>query len=859
MKHIEVRNRFLDFFKDKGHTLVPSDSLVPAGDPTLLFTSAGMTQFKEQFMGSIKGFRRAATCQKCLRTGDLENVGKTAYHHTFFEMLGNFSFGDYFKKDAITWAWEFLTSALKLPGRRLWVSVYEEDEEAYDIWKRQIRIPGERIVRFGQKDNFWPSEAKDKGPNGPCGPCSEIFFDYGKSTGCGKDDCSPACGCGRFVEVWNLVFTQFERQDKGILKPLPNRNIDTGMGLERLCAVLQGVKSNFETGLFSDIIKPVRESMPRAAEPADNSNIYAIADHIRAVTFAISDGIAPSNEERGYVIRSLIRKAVMRAKALGIEKPFLYRLVYAVAKTMELPYPEIMREHQDIAGVIKTEEERFCTTLENGIPKIEEAVLESKKGGNTRLSGAKAFELYDTHGIPLEVIRTTAAMQGASVDEAGFNDYMQKQREASKSSSKIESDIFTKSAIKEKTEFIGYDRLESSAYILRMMDRDGNVISRADKDSEAIEVIPDKSVFYGEQGGQVGDKGILSRPDAEFLVEDSKKLQEAIVLFGRVTDGSIRTGDKVNARVDADYRKAVARNHTATHLLQDALRKVLGEHVKQQGSFVAADRLRFDFTHPKAVTEDELARLEEIVNGKIKAADDIRVEEMPLKDARRSGALAFFGEKYEQRVRVVNAGGYSRELCGGTHSKNTSEIGLFKIMRESSVASGIRRIEACTAANARQWERELEKKQKDRESALKMKEKEKLLEKKRLKESEGSVGLMIENAADKDGIKVIINHMGNQGMAVLKHVADIIRNRLKGDYILFLAASQQDKALTLLCMSNGLAGKGPDAVSFLSDIVKPFDGKAGGRRDMAQGGIKGFNDKESLISKAEEVLLKESG
>ncbi len=855
MKHTDIRDKFVSFFKSKGHTYLPSDSLVPAGDQSLLFTSAGMAQFKEQFMGNIKGFTRAVTCQKCLRTGDLENVGRTAYHHTFFEMLGNFSFGDYFKEDAIFWAWEFLIKELKIPEDKLWVSVYEEDDEAYSVWRDKVNVPESKIVKLGQKDNFWPSEAKDKGPNGPCGPCSEIFYDYGKDTGCKKDSCSPACGCGRFVEVWNLVFTQFERKDNGALDPLPNKNIDTGMGLERLCAVLQGVKSNFQTDIFADIIKEIKVIMPEAAKEDDNSDIYAISDHARAVVFAICDGVAPSNEERGYVIRNLLRKAITRAKKLGIDSPFLYKLVYVVAKTMQPAYPEVMKEHQDIAGVVKAEEERFYRTLENGMPMIEEAVLKSKNKGSNRISGGKAFELYDTHGIPLEIIKEIASEKDVSVDEAGFDSCMQKQRESSRKSSKMQADIFAAELIKAKTEFIGYDECKSQARILQIMDKDGKQLDMADKNKKHVKVILDKSVFYGEQGGQAGDRGRMSGHGAEVVVNNALKIQDAIVLDCEIRRGRIAVGDEVRAEIDIPFRNAVAKNHTATHLLQWALRKTLGEHVKQQGSHVADDRLRFDFTHSKALTDDELKRVESLVNEKIKQADDIEVQEMPLEQAKGSGALAFFGDKYEQKVRVVRSGAYSRELCGGTHLKNTADIELFRVMHEGSVASGIRRIEACTSDKALEWEKTHRARQKDKENLLKKKKEEKADKKRLIKESEKTVDEMIERARQANNVKIIIECVDNFDMGIIKHLSGLIRNKLKHGYILFLAGVDTDKTVVIASISKDLEDKGINAASLLSDIISPFDGKAGGRRDMAQGGIKNFKDIKALIKSAEETIL----
>ncbi len=869
MRHVEIRNKFLDFFKAKGHTLIPSDSLVPAGDRSLLFTSAGMAQFKNEFMGHVKDFTRAVTCQKCMRTGDLENVGKTAYHHTFFEMLGNFSFGDYFKNEAITWAWEFLTEVLKVPKTKLWASVYEEDGEAYEIWRDKIGLPENRIVRLGQKDNFWPSEAKDKGPNGPCGPCSEVFYDYGKEIGCGKEGCSPACSCGRFVEVWNLVFTQFERNDNGILTSLPNKNIDTGMGLERLCAVMQGVRNNFETDIFSDIIKTIIEEsgIDKRSFAAENSPAHAsenykpvictIADHIRAITFTIADGVAPSNEERGYVIRSLIRRAMIRSKKIGIDKPFLYKLVYVVAKTMQDVYPEVMKEYQDIANVIKTEEERFLKTLENGISMVEEMLKQLSDMDLQEIPGETVFDLYDTHGIPLEIIKETAAAQGYDIDEVGFNKLMQKQRETSRKSSKMQGEIFTTGLIRVKTEFIGYDKFTSSANIVEIMDKDGNSIRQACPATGDVEIVLDRSVFYGESGGQTGDRGRISKNNTEVIIQRAGKVQDAIVLIGKVEEGSIRVGDKVKQEIDTDYRLAIARNHTATHILQKALRKVLGEHVKQQGSLVTADKLRFDFTHAKALTDAEIERVEELVNEHINNSHDIKVEEMSLKDARSSGALAFFGDKYDQKVRVVHTGADSRELCGGTHLKNTREIEIFKITHEGSVSSGIRRIEACTFDRAREWEAEHKEKEEEKERILTQKKEEKLLEKRKLRESEQTVGRIIEDAREVAGIKLIIKFMKDQNMGALKYISDIIRNKLAQEYMLFFVGSYQGKTGVLLSLSAGLIKKGLDASMLLLEIIKPFAGKAGGRPDMAQGGIKELKGPEEVLKTAEKILVKE--
>jgi alanyl-tRNA synthetase len=863
MKHTQIRIEFLNFFKSKNHRIVPSDSLVPAGDPTLLFTSAGMAQFKNEFMGNVKDFRKAASCQKCMRTADLENVGQTAYHHSFFEMLGNFSFGDYFKKEAIEWAWEFLTQKLKLKSQNLWASVYEEDNEAYNIWKNIINLPEERIVKLGQKDNFWPSEAKDKGPNGPCGPCSEIYYDYGMTTGCGRPDCSPACGCGRFVEVWNLVFTQFNRKDGGVLEPLPNKNIDTGMGLERLCAVVQGVHNNFETDLFIPIIEAISDELARNLslnrQPVTTnrqSSINAIADHVRAITFAISDGITPSNEERGYVIRSILRKALLHAMDLGVDAPILYKLVYSVAKTMELPYPELLKKQQDIAAVVKFEEERFFNTLSQGKRLLDEEIDKTISSRKKDISGAVVFRLFDTHGLPLPIIKQLCAKRGLNVNEKEFNALMDNQREKSRNSSNLSGAVFVDAGIKENTVFIGYDRCESEAKILRIMLPGDMDVKSIDSSIQEAEVILDRSVFYPAQGGQQPDGGRIYNESMDADVLYARKIQDAILLRIKVLKGKILKGDTVKTSIDKERRAAIAKNHTATHLLQSALRTVLGEHVQQQGSMVDADRLRFDFTHFQAMTDDELKRVEDLVNNYIKKAITVSVEDMALEDARKTGALAFFGEKYNQKVRVIKAGDASHELCGGTHLKNTSEAGIFRIIRESSVASGIRRIEAATAKGAIAWEKEHEKNEKEKQAALKRKQEEKARGKMAIREAEGLVNDVIKSAEKEGDVTLIIKCLDNLNMGALKRISDIIKVKLKDGYIIFLACCEQQKASILLLTSQSLIAKGLDSSRILSDILRPFSGSGGGRPDMAQGGIKSLDDKNILLKSARDILYK---
>jgi len=862
MKHTELRSKFLKFFEDRGHAVISSDSLVPAGDPTLLFTSAGMNQFKGQFLGNIKGFTRAASCQKCLRTPDLDNVGKTAYHHTFFEMLGNFSFGDYFKEDAIAWGWEFMRETLKIPSDKLWASVYTEDDEAYKIWKDKIGLPKKRIIRLGQKDNFWPSEAKDKGPNGPCGPCSEIFYDYGEGVGCGERDCSPACSCGRFVEVWNLVFTQYDRKDGGVLDSLPSKNIDTGMGLERLCAVMQGVLNNFETDLFAPIIEAIKVELGLKDKPEkmkQTADIYALADHIRAATFAIYDGVIPSNEDRGYVIRNIIRKASLHARNLGAEEPVLYKLVYSVAKSMEGPYPDVKRAHNDICQVIADEEDRFSSTLKDASHIFNIAVKELEKEDIKTIPGDVAFKLFDTHGLPVVILEEMAAEKGYSVDKEGFEQLMEQQREQSRKKSKMQESVFVDAGIDAKSEFIGCDHYSSKATVLRILKaRDGKYqrLDKADNSAGKVSIILDKSVFYPEAGGQIGDNGEIRGKGLFITVDNTRRLQDAILLEATVREGELSVGTLVDTFVNKEFRQHVAQNHTATHLLQAALRRVLGEHVRQQGSYVSNMYLRFDFTHFRQMTKDELARVEELVNGWIEDAHPVGISVMGLDEAKRSGALSFFGDKYDQEVKVVSIGDYSAELCGGTHLDNISQIGLFKIAKEGSVASGIRRIEAYTSDQASSYIEESKKASEQKEEALKKKEEQKQLAKKRVKEVEAGIGDIIDQAEDISGTRLIIERLEGGDAGALKRASDIIKAELKDKFLVFLATVGDEKMSLLLVVSDDLVNKGLHAGRLISSIAESAGGSGGGRPGMAQGGVKDIGKADLLMREAKTILSK---
>ncbi|MCK9603966.1 MAG: alanine--tRNA ligase [Candidatus Omnitrophica bacterium] len=866
MKTDIIRDKFLDFFKSKKHKLVESDSLVPAGDPTVLFTPAGMNQFKKEFLGYDSGFSRAATSQRCLRTDDLDKVGKTTGHHTFFEMLGNFSFGDYFKEEAIAWAWEFLTKELKIKEGRLWVSVYKDDDEAYKIWKDKIKLPAEKIVRLGDKENFWPSEAKTKGPNGPCGPCSEIFYDLGKDIGCGESVCDPSCNCGRFIEIWNLVFTQFNRKEGGLLEPLPNKNIDTGMGLERLAAVMQGAKNNFETDLFQPIIKEIEAGK----DLSDKKIPYAIADHIRAIVFAIYDGVLPSNEERGYVVRKLIRKSTLHLMALGMKQPFLYKLVPVLSEIMRKPYPELAARQENIAEIILAEEKNFYSTISLSPDLFKEKFSGFLKKQDHRKAGKVAFQLYDTYGIPLELTKDWLDKNKIDFSLEDFNQELKQQKDRSKLNSAMKGDVFDVNQLhlpNTKTSFSGYLNHETKAKILKII-KDNTPAKKINKGEEA-KIILDKTVFYPESGGQVGDTGQLIKGKNIFQVTDTQKFDKVIVHKGKVLEGSFKDKDELKASVDIERRLAIARNHTATHLLQAALRKVLGGHVKQQGSLVAADRLRFDFTHFKDVNEEELNRIEEIVNGYILNNCELNVVQMSLPEAKKKGALAFFGEKYESKVRMVSIGDFSKELCGGTHLEATGSIGLFKITQESSVASGVRRIEAVTGFSAYKMIKEEEGILKDASSILNV-NKEKLAQElamrlSRLKALEKQANVqkmeslkvsldeLIGNAENIKDIKVIVSAMENLDMDLLRKNVDLIKQKTTNT-VIALGSKNQGRALLVIGMTQDLNQKGLDASKLILSLGQIIGGNGGGRKDFAQaGGTKpenfeqAFNELKNII------------
>ncbi len=854
-----LRQKFLDFFKAKKHKIVDSDSLVPRDDLTVLFTPAGMNQFKRQFLGHLTGFTRAATAQRCLRTDDLDKVGKTPGHHTFFEMLGNFSFGDYFKEDAISFAWEFLTEEIKIAEERLWVSIYKDDDEAYKIWKNKIKIPENKIIKLGDKENFWPSEAKEKGPNGPCGPCSEIFFDQGNAVGCGRPDCDPACNCGRFVEIWNLVFTQFNRREGGILEPLPKKNIDTGMGLERLAAVMQGVHTNFETDLFKPIVEEVASG---AARSPKNETLYAIADHIRAIVFAIYDGVLPSNDGRGYVVRKLIRRSRMHLWGMGIEKPFLYKLVPVVAQIMKVPYPELLRRRENISEIILAEEKSFISTFHSSENLFNEKFNVFINKPDPDQVGKIAFVLYDTYGIPLELTQDWLDKHNIQISQETFNKELEEQKNRSKLQSAMKGDVFD---IKElhlagaKTSFLGYTKYETKAKILKIIKDSagggsafgGNTLVKKATKGEEVKLILDKTVFYPESGGQVGDTGEFRKGKNIFRVTDTQKFDKVIVHKGKVLEGGFKTGNELKSCVDIERRLSIARNHTATHLLQAALRKVLGAHVQQQGSLVAEDRLRFDFTHFKDIANDELDRIEEEVNNYILNNAALKTKMLTLGEAKKQGALAFFGEKYEQRVRMVAIGDFSKELCGGTHLDSAGQIGLFKIISEGSLARGIRRIEAVTGESAYRAIKEQENILAEASSILnvparnvtqelqkklaQIKELEKKLNLQRLDIIESSLDGIIHEAQNIKDIKIITKVIENTDMDLLRKTIDLIKERTD-NAVIVLGSVLDGRALLVMGITPDLLARGLDASILIRDVAKVIGGSGGGRKDFAQAG-----------------------
>ena len=850
MKCAEIRKKFLGFFQERGHEVVPSSSLVPANDPTLLFTNAGMVQFKDVFLGQdTRPYSRAASSQRCVRAGgkhnDLENVGYTARHHTFFEMLGNFSFGDYFKRDAIHFAWEFLTEVMELPPEKLWVTVYQDDDEAADVWLKEIKVDSARFSRIGDKpggkqyesDNFWAM-----GDTGPCGPCSEIFYDHGPEIPGGPPG-TPEEDGDRYIEIWNLVFMQYDRTPDGILNPLPKPSVDTGMGLERLAAVMQGVHNNYDIDLFSNLIKFIAGQANE--KDLTNKSLRVIADHIRSAAFLITDGVVPSNEGRGYVLRRIIRRAIRHSHKLGLRDAFFYKLVAPLATEMGDAYPELVKAQANVEKVLQQEEQRFAETLDQGMTILEEAIGDLK--GNT-IPGETVFKLYDTFGFPVDLTADIARERELGLDMKGFEKEMAAQRDRARKAGKFEASYHDKLNVQGATEFTGYDHVEDEGKILYLF-KDGVAVEELNTGEKGI-VVLDRTPFYAESGGQVGDEGVLESGNAVFKVQDTQKQQDVYTHIGEVSSGQLVVGAEIKAIINNSERRQIAYNHSATHLLHAALRKILGDHVTQKGSLVEPDRLRFDFSHFAPVSPEELNKIEDLVNEKIRANYAVDTQLMKQDEAMAAGAMALFGEKYGDVVRVLSMGDFSVELCGGTHVGRTGDIGLFKIISETGVAAGVRRIEAVSGPGALQWVRNSETNVQQLASLVKASQEnltdkvKQLLEKNRqlekeveqlkgkLASSQGSD--LLSQAEEIDGIKVLAARLDGVDPKSLRDTMDQLKNKL-GSAAIVLAAVNGEKINLVAGVTSDQTNR-IKAGNLVNIVAQQVGGKGGGRPDMAMAG-----------------------
>ena len=852
----DIRQSFLDFFKSKDHEIVPSSSLVPANDPTLLFTNAGMVQFKDVFLGrESRPYKRAASSQRCVRAGgkhnDLENVGYTARHHTFFEMLGNFSFGDYFKQDAITYAWEYLTAVLKIPESKLWITVFEDDEEAANIWLKEIGVSSKQFTRCGEKDNFWSA-----GDTGPCGPCSEIFYDHGEDIPGGPPGSKDA-DLDRYVEIWNLVFTQFNRGSDGSLTPIPHPSVDTGMGLERVTAVMQGVNNNFEIESFEKIIKKIKTLC--GDKKIDLTSSRVVADHIRSCSFLLADGVIPSNEGRGYVLRRIIRRAIRHGNKLGFKKPFFHQLVEVLEEEMGDAYPELSKTRSNIESMLLSEEERFAETLDQGLKILDEVITKTK--GDV-IHGEDVFRLYDTYGFPVDLTADIAREKNMKVDMKGFNKAMAGQRKRARAASKFDIDVSINTDSNLVSAFTGYERLEQKTTIIGLYQDGRNVKELNEGDVGGVILL--ETPFYAQSGGQVGDKGELFAGDVFFEVEDTKKQGQSHIHLGILRTGTFKVGDVVRASVDQKIRTDVARNHSATHLLHAALRKMLGDHVVQKGSLVESNRLRFDFSHNESLTYEQLKEIEQLVNSKILENNETQIQVMPLEKAKLSGAISLFGEKYEDTVRVLNIGGeFSCELCGGTHVERSGDIGVFKIISESGIASGVRRIEAITGLEAFVWIENMEAKLQRMAESLKSNvetvdsklnlqlEKTRKLEKELLQlrgKLASNAGLnLLEETTVIDDISIVAKSIDTADPKSLRDAVDQLKNKL-GTAVLILATVNESKVSLVAGVTDDTTNriKAGDLVNFVAEQV---GGRGGGRPDMAQAGGDDPKKLESALAK----------
>ena len=872
----DLRKMYLEFFESKDHLAMPSFSLVPQNDKSLLLINAGMAPLKPYFTGQeIPPKKRVTTCQKCIRTGDIENVGKTARHGTFFEMLGNFSFGDYFKHEAIAWSWEFLTETLEIPEDRLYPSVYEEDDEAFDIWNQEIGIAKDRIFRFGKEDNFWEHGA------GPCGPCSEIYFDRGEKYGCGKPGCTVGCDCDRYIEIWNNVFTQFENDGEGHYTELASKNIDTGMGLERLATVMQDVDSIFDV----DTIKAIRDKVCEfagvtyGAEYKNDVSIRVITDHIRSVTFMVSDGITPSNEGRGYVLRRLLRRAARHGRLLGIKGEFLAELSKTVIAESHTGYPELAERQDYILKLITVEEQNFNKTIDQGLSILNDMMNELEKSGSKTLSGDDTFKLYDTYGFPMDLTIEILEERGLSVDEEGFHKAMNHQRETARAAREttnyMGADVTIYQSIDASVEskFVGYDRLTHESEITVLTTNDA-IVDELVAGQEGT-ILVEETPMYATMGGQVADTGVITTAGGKFVVEDVIKLQGTkIGHVGKMVEGIIKKGETATLTVDEERRTLTANNHSATHLMQKALQMVLGNHVSQKGSLVDRDHLRFDFTHFSPMTPEEIEKVEEIVNQKIQESIDVLTREMPIDEAKKLGAMALFGEKYGDVVRVVSMSDFSVELCGGTHVGNTGQISAFKIISESGVAAGVRRIEALTGAGLMAYYAKEEKELQEAAKLLKatpeevpakisalqseLKALQKENDKLKAKIAKDAAGDVTSEAEDVNGIKILAKQFTDVDMNGMRDLGDDTKNKLGEAFILF-ACEANGKANLIAMATDGAIKKGAHAGNLIKEVAAVVGGGGGGRPNMAQAGGKNPAAIPEALEKAVEIMKGQLG
>lgn len=867
----EIRERFLSFFESKGHLRLPSFPLIPQNDNSLLLINAGMAPLKPYFTGKeIPPRKRVTTCQKCIRTPDIERVGKTARHGTFFEMLGNFSFGDYFKHEATSWAWEFVTKDLKFPEDKLYVTIYEDDDEAFDIWTKEVGVDPSHISRMGKEDNFWEIGT------GPCGPCSEIYYDRGEKYGCGKPDCKVGCECDRFVEFWNLVFTQFDKDENGVYNRLAHPNIDTGMGLERMAVIMQDVDNLFEIDTVRNIMLEISRvaGVEYGKDAKSDVSLRVITDHIRSTTFMVCDGVCPSNEGRGYVLRRLLRRAARHGRLLGIKGTFLYNIADTVIRESENAYPQLAEKRDYIKRVIKIEEERFSETIDSGLSILEGKIAELEKNGEKLLGGEDAFRLYDTYGFPIDLTVEILEEKGLEADIEGFNAQMQQQKERSREGRKIgeeaawSEDIYQTLSKDIKTEFVGYDNKECTATVSVIV-KDGELADSVSDGEDAV-VILDKTVIYGESGGQMGDRGTLCGSGFKMTVTDSKKLGDGKILHHvTVDEGTASVGDSVTVTYDVKKREATARNHSATHLLQKALREVLGSHIEQAGSMVDENRLRFDFSHFQAVTPEQLADVERRVNAAILAAYPIEIKQMPVDEAKKLGAMALFGEKYGDTVRVVNMGGYSIELCGGCHLKNTSEAGLCKIVSEGGVAAGVRRIEAVTGEGVLKYIDEKNAIITESAAALKTTEGElvhrceNVMEE--IREQQRRIDVISEKIAHASannvmagvkhigGLEVFITQMDGSTVDAMRKLGDAIKEKTQLCVCVF-AALTDGKITFMATAGKDAVKKGVHCGKIIKEITAIAGGSGGGKPDSAQGGGKNADKIDNALAAVDEII-----